>query len=752
MKRRFVLTALGAGALLVGWGAMPPRSRSGRRETLPVVDGAVGLNGWIRIAEGDGGVQLAMPRAEMGQGVHHALALLAAEQLDIAPGRIALFDAGADRLYGNVAGALESVLWFEPGDEGRLVRGSRWLLAKAARELGLSITGGSSSIADAWDVLPLAAATARAQLLGAASLHWKLPVAELVVSDGVVSHPSGPKAHFGELAKAAASTPPGEVALKPRSAWQRVGHAAPRRDLPAKVDGSAVYGIDVRRPGQLFAVVLMSPALAGRPGALQTDRATATGLRVVRLPPLAGAPAALAVVGPSTWHAMQGARALAVAWQPAPGQAPDSRLVAAELDAQARAALAGEAGFGFRDRGDARAVKGVRRLEALYRAPYLAHAALEPLNCTAQVADGRVRLWAGTQVPSFARAAAAQVAGVPEDAVELHVPYLGGSFGRRLEVEVIAQAVRVAQETGGRPVQLLWPREQDFMHDVYRPAGAAVLRAELDAEGRALALAIGSAGDAVMPRWYERVFPPAAAPVDLPDKNAVDGLTAFPYALPHLRITHVSTRSGVPVGNWRSVGHSHFAFFAEAFVDELAEAANTDPVDYRLGLLKALPAHAAVLRRAAQEAGWGRPLPAGRARGVALHASFGSIVAMVAEVSLAGGRPRVHRLTAAIDCGTVVDPGVVRQQVEGAAMFGLAAALHGRIDIHDGVVQQRNFPDQPLVTLADTPAIDVHVMDSERAPAGAGEPGVPPLAPAVANALHALTGRRLRELPLVPAP
>ena len=748
MKRRFVLTALGAGALLVGWGVMPPRARTGRRDTLPVAEGAVGLNGWLRIAEGDGGVQLAMPRAEMGQGVHHALTLLVAEQLDIAPGRITLFDAGADSLYGNVAGAVDAVLWFEPGDEGRLVRGSRLLLAKSARELGLSLTGGSSSIADAWDVLPLAAATARAQLLGAASLLWKLPVAELVITDGTVSHPSGPKAHFGELAKTAASTPPGDVALKARADWKLVGRAQPRRDLPAKVNGSAVYGIDVRRPAQLFAVVLMGRGLADRPGLTNAD--TANGLRVVRLPPLGGAPAALAVVGPTTWHALQGARALQVQWQAAPGRAPDSRAIAVELEAQARAALVGSAGFTFRDRGDARSITGARRLEALYRAPYLAHAALEPLNCTAQVAEGRVRLWAPTQVPTFARAAAEQVAGVPESAVELNVPYLGGGFGRRLEVDVIAQAVRVALETGGRPVQLLWPREQDFTHDYYRPAGAAVLRAELDEQGRALAVSIGSAGDAIMPRYYERVFPLAAGPADPPDKNAVDGLTEFPYALPHLRITHVSTRSGVPVGSWRSVGHSHFAFMAEAFVDELAEAATADPVEFRLGLLKAHPRHAAVLQRAAQEAGWGRPLPAGRARGVALHGSFGSIVAMVAEVSLSAGKPRVHRITTAIDCGTAVDPGVVRQQVESAAMFGLAAALHGRIDIHDGVVQQRNFPDQPLVTLADTPAIDVHVIASEAAPAGVGEPGVPPLAPAVANALYALTGRRLRELPLTP--
>lgn len=750
-RRRFVATALGAGALLVGWGFMPPRSRIGHRESLPDVPGHVSLNGWLRIAEGDGGVQLAMARAEMGQGVHTALVTLVAEELDIAPSRITLFDAGADGLYGNVAGSVDAVLYFEPADtepgrEPRLVRGTRWLLAKAVRELGVVVTGGSSSIADAWDVLPLAAATARAQLLGAASLQWKLPVAELALADGVVSHPSGPKAHFGALARLAAGTPPGDVQRKPRSAWQRVGQPQSRRDLPAKVNGSAVYGIDVRPPGLLHAVVAMSPQLHGRPG-VPPAVLPPGALRVVRLPPLAGAPAALAVVAPTTWHAMQAARALAADWQPAPGPQPDSARILEALAAEARRAREGE-GLEFRDRGDAPAVHGTRRLEAEYRAPYLAHAALEPLNCTAQVADGRVRLWAPTQVPSFARAAAAQVAGVPESAVELQVPYLGGGFGRRLEVDVIAQAVRVALECGGRPVQLLWPREEDFAHDFYRPAAAAAFRAELDAQGRPLALNCGSAGDAIMPRFYERVFPLAAGPVDVPDKTAAEGLLAFPYALPHLRVLHRATRSGVPVGSWRSVGHSQGAFFAECFADELADAAAADPVAWRLQWLERLPRHAAVLRRAAEAAGWGGALPAGRARGVALHASFGSLVALVAEVSLAAGQPRVHRIVAAIDCGTVVDPGIVRQQVESGVMFGLTAALRGRIDIVDGAVQQRNFPAQPLLTLAETPLVEVHLMPSEHPPAGVGEPAVPPVAPAVANALFVLTGRRWRELPL----
>ena len=388
-------------------------------------------------------------------------------------------------------------------------------------------------------------------------------------------------------------------------------------------------------------------------------------------------------------------------------------------------------------------------VEVLYCVSYLAHAAMEPINCTARVADGRVELWAPTQVPSFARAIAARVAGVPESNVTLHVTYLGGGFGRRLEVDAIGQAVRVALETGGRPVQLLWPREEDLTHDFYRPAGAALMQAGLDAQGRVQALKITSAGDAITPRFMERNAPGLAGPLDLPDKTASEGLFDLPYDVPHQRIAHVATRSGVPVGNWRSVGHSHNAFFSESFVDELAHAAGRDPVAFRLSMLEGLPRHAAVLKLVAEKAGWGAPLPAGTARGVALHESFGSIVAQVVEASLADGRPIVRRIVCAADVGTVVHPGIVVQQMESAIVFGLSAALYGRVDIVASVVQQTNFPNHPILTMAQTPRIETYLVASTNAPGGVGEPGTPPVAPALANALFALTGRRLRELPLL---
>lgn len=760
MKRRSLLL-LGAGAtgaLVVGWGLMPPRSRLGSPQRPPAANGPVLLNGWLKIAP-DGHVLLAMNRSEMGQGVHTALAMLVAEELDISLGKIELVQAGPNKIYGNVAMFVGSLPLHpkdsEPGHETGGVKAGRWIVSKVARELGISVTGGSSSVADAWDVLRLAAATARAQLLGAASLQWKLPREELQITDGVVSHAAAKQsAHFGQLAKEAAATPVSTVVPKDPKAWRLIGTRAPRTDLADKVNGSARFGIDVREPGQLFAVVRHSPMLGGSPGRIDMDAAMKLpGVeRVVRLNPYGGSTAAVAVVGRSTWHAKQGAQALDIEWRAPPAGTADTARIAASLEAAAREAAAQQSGFAFHKQGDvtAASVAAVRRIEALYQAPYLAHAALEPMNCTARVKDGRVDVWAPTQVPDMARAIAARVAGVDEKQVVLHVTYLGGGFGRRLEVDVVGQAVRIAMETNGRPVQLTWTREEDTTHDFYRPAAAAVMQASLDDKGAVSGLSITSAGDQITPRWIERGLPALAGPVDAPDKTASEGLFDLPYGITNQRIAHVATKSGVPIGFWRSVGHSHNAFFSEGFIDELAHELKQDPVAFRLSMLGAMPRHAAVLKLAAEKAGWGKPLPAGRARGVALHESFGSIVAEVAEVSLVDGRPRVHRVVCAADIGTAINPGIVAQQMESAVIFGLSAALYGRIDIEGGVVKQTNFPNLPVLKMADSPPlIETHLVQSANPPGGVGEPGTPPIAPAVANALFVLTGKRARSLPLV---
>ena len=763
MKRRaLLLSGVGAaGALVVGWGLLPPRDRIGAVDALPVEGGEVGLNGWIKIGA-DGTVLLAMNRSEMGQGTHTALAMLVAEELDVPLARVRLVAAGPERLYGNVGMMVSSVPFFhpretEPGQETTPARAGQWVVAKVARELGINVTGGSSSVVDAWDVLPLAAATARARLVNAASIAWKQPVAELVVEDGVVSHPAGASAHYGELARLATATPSGNVRVKAREDWRLIGTSALRIDVVAKSNGSAIFGIDVRPPGLVFAAIRHCPMLGGSAGAV--DVASALALpgveRVVRLGPYAGSTAALAVVGSTVWHAQRGADAIRVEWQQRPAGALDSAAILAHLEASARAAHVVDGGFAFHSRGDVAAADAAatRHVEQTYRAPYLAHATMEPINCTARVAGGKVEVWAPTQVPGLARAIAAQAADVPEDAVTVHVTYLGGGFGRRLDVDFVGQAVRIALETGGRPVQLVWSREEDVRHDFYRPAGVAILKAGLDADGLPLTLRVTSAGDAITPRWMERGIPELVGPVDVPDKTVSEGLFDQPYGIAHQRIAHVATQSGVPVGYWRSVGHSHNAFFTESFVDELAHASGQDPVDYRLLLLKDAPRHAAVLKLAAERAGWpghgaARALAAGRARGVALHESFGSVVAQVVEASIENGRPRVHRVVCAADIGTVVNPGIVAQQIEGAVIFALSAALYGRIDIVDGVVQQSNFPNYPVVRMSEAPVVETHLVASTRPPGGVGEIGTPPLAPALANALFVLTGKRLRELPL----
>jgi isoquinoline 1-oxidoreductase beta subunit len=752
VKRRTLLlgTTAGAGALLVGWAALPQRSRVGLAALMSPGEGDIALNGWIKILP-DGGVVLAMPRSEMGQGVHTALPQLAAEELDVPLTSVRIEQAGWDAVYGNVA-MLVAGLPFHPsegeGEDGfGRVKAGRWLVAKVARELGINATGGSSSVSDAWEVVRIAAATARASLMGAASLQWKLPVEELNVGNGVVSHPSGRSATYGELARTASATPPGTVTLKERQHWRVIGKPAPRLDVPQKVDGSARFGIDVRLPGMRFAALRLSPVLGGSPGRVDAKAALAMpGVeRLVILPAYAGSTAGFAVIAQSYWHARRAVDAVVVEWRRRPAGPLDSRAIARELDAAVRNGQ----GHSFYVRGnvDQAAGAGSRTIEAWYSAPYLAHATLEPMNATARVADGHVEVWAPTQVPQMCREAAARVAGVPVDKVHVHVTLLGGGFGRRLEVDYVAQAVRVAMDVPGVPVQLIWSREEDTRHDFYRPMQVARLRATIDRDGEPVALQIKSAGDAISPRWMERGLPALAGPVDLPDKTTSEGLFDQPYGFAHQRIEHVFTRSGVPVGFWRSVGHSHNAFFSESFIDEIAAELRQDPLELRRKLLRRARRHLAVLDLAAEKAGWGtRPLP-GRARGVALHESFGSIVAQIAEVSLENGLPRVHRVVCAIDCGTVVNPQIVAQQMESAVVFGLTAALHGRIDIHDGVVQQGNFPDYPMLTLASAPLVETWIVSSDRPPGGVGEPGVPPVAPAVAGGVFALSGKRYRALP-----
>ena len=752
-RRKLILSGLGVtGALIVGWGVLPARSRLGKPDNMLPTEGEVALNGWIKIAK-DGGVVLAMHRSDMGQGIHNALSMLVAEELNVPLKQIRLEQAGHDSIYGNVAMFVGTLpfhpLQSEGVDKPFLVLSGEWIVGKVARELGVNATGGSSSVKDAWEHLRFAAATAKASLCLAAADQWKVSLQDINVKDGVISHASGKSAHFGELAQAAAAQTPRNVSLKDRKDWTLIGKPSARADVPAKTDGSAVFGMDVRLPNMLFASVVQVPQMGGTLISFDAKEALAMPgvVKCVQLTSAAGSAPGFAVVAKSTWHAKQAADKVKAQWAQRTEGAIDTKRIESELKEK----LKSENGFTFHEQGDAAKAESsaARMIEAQYQAPYLAHATMEPMNCTAQFKAGALEIWAPTQVPGLARAAAAKVANVSADKVKVNVTLLGGGFGRRLEADVVAQATQIAMALDGVPVQMVWSREQDMSHDFYRPMHVAQLSAALNAKGEVESLRIKSAGDAISPRWMSRVLPALSGPLDAPDKTTAEGLFDLPYAFANQHMSHVSTRMGVPIGFWRSVGHSHNAFFSESFIDELAFETKQDPLAFRLSLLKQVPRYAAVLKLAAEKANWGSALPAGHAHGLAFHESFGSIVAQVAEVSIQGGMPRVHRVVCAIDCGTVVNPGTVAQQVESSVNFALSAALFGKIDIQDGIVQQTNFTNYPLVHMAQSPLVDTWIVPSTQSPEGVGEPAVPPLAPAVSNALFKLTGKRLRALPLL---
>lgn len=739
-RRRFILGGLGVtGALIVGWGAMPPRQRLNLDTPVPVKDGEIALNGWIRIAR-DGTVTVAMPRSEMGQGVHTALPMLVAEELDVPLSVVRIEQAPIDRIFGNVV-MLKDGLPFHPDDSGLLKRTAQWLTAKAAREFGLMVTGGSSSVKDAWQPMREAGAAARAMLVAAAAGEWGVPATQCHTEAGVVIHASGRRARYADLMEKAAGSTPADIRLKDPADFTLIGSPQPRRDSAAKVDGSAGFGIDARPAGLLFAAVKMCPAIGGsiRHFDANAVRAMPGVMRVVDFSGAAPGMSGVAVLAHSYWQAHQAVAALPVTWDDGPNADLSTESVFRELAAM----LDSEAGFSYFKSGNPESPQNVSRtFHAEYRAPFLAHATMEPINCTAQVKAGKVTLWVSTQVPSIAVDSAARIAGVKPQDVTLHVTYLGGGFGRRLEVDMVAQAVAIAMKADGAPVQVIWSREEDITHDVYRPAAMARFAASLDKDGNVVAYLNKSASGSITHQVMRRTFGLMGVG---PDKTTAEGEFDMAYEFAHQRIAHVIVPTSVPLGYWRSVGHSHNAFFKESFIDELAHATSRDPVAFRRGLLKKHPRHRAVLDAALAKAG--QPAP-GRAHGVALHRSFGSIVAQVAEVSVDGGAIRVHKVACAIDCGIVVNPNIIAQQMESGVIFGLSAALSGEVTIKDGRVQQQNFHNYPVLRMNEAPLVETVIIRSAEPPEGVGEPGTPPIAPAVANAVFALTGKRLRSLPL----
>ena len=739
---------------MLGWSLTPPRQRIRGSADPEGEGGAVALNGWILLAP-DGTVTVVSPKAELGQGIHTALAMLVAEELEVPWDRLRVTHSPIDRIYNNVAAIVDGLPIPPAQEQAAAARAIRWLTAKTMREVGVMMTGGSSSVRDCWEVARQAAAMARLALIDAAADKAGVTREVCRTEQGVVICGAGadaPRIPYGEVLQEAAARRPAAVTLKPASAFTVIGTRRPRLDTAAKSRGAPLYGMDVRVPGMRYAAVAMPPALGSTVAQANLEAARARpGVQAVV--PLSGSsygdPPGMAVVADSWWRAQQALEALAISWSPS----PHAGLSDGSIRETLRAAARRDEGLPFRSSGDPldALAASARVIEAEYDAPYLAHAAMEPMNATVLVETDRVTVWAGTQVPGMARAAVAAITGVDDDQVTLHQQLMGGSFGRRLDVDGIAQAAAIAKALPGVPVQLIWSREDDLRHDTYRPAAASRLRAGVDAAGRITAFVADSAGQApfkALSRRIDLIYTKMG-----PDKTTAEGTFDQPYAFPAIRATHAEVELPVPVGSWRSVGHSHQGFFVESFLDEVALATQQDPLALRRTLVSHHPESLALLDLLSRASSWGTPAaPAADgqpvARGLAMHRSFGTTVALVAEVSVVNGTPRVHRVVVAADCGIVVNPDGARQQVESAVIDGLGAALRVQVPIAEGRVVPANFHQYPLPRLSDCPVIETHFLPSANVPSGLGEPVLPCVAPAVGNALALLTGTRLRSLPL----
>ena len=673
-------------------------------------------NAWVRVGT-DGVVTIIVAAAEMGQGVWTSLPMLVAEELEVDWKSVRIEQASSDP------------------------------------EFGFQVTGGSYSIRGNWQVLREAGATARMMLVAAAADIWKAPVTECRAEQGMVMHiSSGRQLPYAELAAVATRQPvPSVVNLKQPGDYRLIGRPLAQLDSADKVTGGIVYGIDVRIPGMLTAVITHCPVFGGKPSGVNGKKALAVEgvLRVVQID------SGVAVVADDYWSARKGLEALEVQWDMGAHAHAGSDTIRAHF-----IELAGRDGAVAKNEGDVRQAmsRAVRHIEAIYETPFQAHATMEPMNCTASVKDGRCEVWVSTQSPSRAQETAAgylysgigkawekvrrRLGGNIADHVRVHATQVGCGLGRRLEQDYVAEAVQISKAVNA-PVKLIWSREEDMQHDFYRPATYNRLAAGIDAQGRLIS-------------WHHKIIAPSINESRWPgsikngiDHSVVQGAVNMPYRIPNLLVEYVMAKTPVPLGFWRSVGHSHNAFVTECFIDEVADLSRTDPLAFRLGLLAEDSRATAVLHLAAEKSGWGRLAPAGRSRGVAFYHSYGSYVAHVAEISVSGaGEVRVHRVVCAIDCGQVINPDTVAAQMEGSVAFGLTATLKSQVTLRNGRVEQSGFNDFPLLRMSEMPRVEVHIVPSREAPGGAGEPGVPPVAPAVVNAIHAATGRRVRYIPV----
>ena len=695
------------------------------------------LNAFIEVLP-DGKIRAFVARAEMGQGAQMGVATLIAEELEVPLSLIQV--EHPTELLAAYMNTLMAV-----GKRPELLSGPiDWAAQRVFSTFPFIGTGGSTTMADAWMPIRIAAATARAMLVDAAARQFGVPASELVVANGTISHPASQKqAHYGQLAPSAAKLPlPTTPQLKTVAQYKVIGKEGQLRlDLPAKVDGSAVFGLDVKVPGLRIGAVMHAPQLGA-------NLFTVDDTAVKNMPgdvQIVKGKNYVAAVATSYWFASQALAALKIEWS------AGSDVNSAEVRNTLQAALAGTTGDGreFKDVGKAAALidTSTRKIDVLYEVPYLAHMCMEPMNATAWIKkDGSLEVWAPIQSPTAMKLAARKVLGSAPKNATYHTTFLGGGFGRRGERDYVERAIEVAAALPGTPVKLVWSREQDMRHDMYRPAALGKMRGALDESGKLLALDATVALQSVRSDFAKRNLPyPVSA---TSDPMNVEGLQQLPYSLPNFRLTARVVKLPVPVGSWRAVGNTQNAFFAESFIDEMAHLAKFDPMAFRIQHLAHDARWLALAEKLREVSGWDKPLSQGRGRGVAFVESFRSYMGEVAEVSIQDGKLKVDRVFCVVDCGTVVNPDVVRAQVTSGVIFGLSAALYGKTTFTDGTAMQDNFHKQRVLMLKDTPAISVHMMTSTQAPGGIGEPSTPPVFAAVTNAIYAATGTRYRSLPL----
>lgn len=743
-RRTFLIgTGLVAGSLAVGYYFYRkpyPNPLDGE-----LAEGEATFNPYVKIAP-DNTITLIAPRAEMGQGVATTLAALVAEELDVRLDQVIVEHGPAGHAYVNTT-MLEEGVPFPSFDESTMSELMRAGMGVLGKFLGVQGTGGSTSVIDGYYKMRQAGAAAREVLKLAAAKRLGVEPGSLWTEGGVITDPASGKIFtYGELAQEAASlAPPAEIRLREKSEWKILGKPQKRIDMRAKVTGAPIFGIDVRLPDMLHATLRMNPYRGGP--IVGFDAAEAEKMRgVVKVIKVeTGIANGFAVIADNTWRAFQAADAVKAEWGKG-SYPPDETGIRKVLE---DALDGGDVSYGRND-GDVETAFAdaprERIVEADYSVPYLAHATMEPMNATAQLKDGRLDIWAPNQTPTLARQRAATAVGIETENCFVHTTYLGGGFGRRVDIDYAIYAALVAKETDGRPVQVAWTREEDIGQDMYRPAALGRFRARLGDDGLPVAVDMRVAAPSIMGSILPRYFP-SLSPIG-PDKTITDGSANQPYSIANYRVGGIKAPVSIPIGFWRSVGNSFNGFFHEGFMDEIAVAGKLDPLELRRRLMTDYPTAVNVIDKVGTMSRWGETLPAGKAKGFAFTLSFGTWVAEVVQVADVGGKIRIEKVWCAADPGQVIDPAIFKAQMMSGIVYGLSSAIGEEITFADGAAQQSNFHDYGPMRMYQCPEIEVGLLETAHRMGGAGEPGTPPSIPALANAVYALTGKRIRSMPL----